>query len=422
MVAGLVDAGLASLATFVVGVYAVRALEPAILGGYALVYQAVFLVGIIPMNLVFVPVEVAVVARPAAARLAYLLRSLRLGAIPAALSGVAVTIWLPLAPPEIGMETTRALTFTGIALAILSPAQDHMRRMLHSGGRSWLAALVSTVQLGVAVGALVALPARGVAAPWIPFGALAMANLASLAVGVTGVRLRSPRDAPALPMRFSELARSGGWLVGGGLLNPVTGFASAAIVARLAGATALGYAEAARVVAQPVWVLAVGITSVLGPRSMEAGRLRRVDRARPVRRAFLVAILGAGALNLAWFGFDWGFNPLAWLLPAAYTIPGLVAVTIVAQVMGATIFPFRSELLGARRESTYTRVEMVGAAVRTAISATASVVHAFAIPIGYLAVWVVRWVGFRRALAGVYRESPRPEAEAERPQIPDLAP
>ncbi|MBW3660100.1 MAG: hypothetical protein KY397_00510 [Gemmatimonadetes bacterium] len=410
MLAGLLDSGSASLATFAVGIYAVRVLDPTLLGGYALAYQATFLVGLVPSNLVFVPVEIRVVAYPRRLRLGHLNRALWLGALPALISALAVVVWVPIAPPEIPAEAIRALTLTGVATAALSPVQDHVRRMLHSGGLSWGAAAVSAVQLVVAAAALGFLHASGIPAIWIPFGALAVANLCSLALGVAWARRgASPLPAGEASYRFMDLARSGSWLLGGGVLNPASGFVAAAIVSRLASAAALGYAEAARVVAQPIWVLAVGLSSVMGPQSMEAAGAGRRARARDARRAFLWPILGVGALTLAWLGPDWTLNPLAWLLPSAYAVEGLVAASIVAQTLAATIFPYRSELLGARKESTFTRIEILGAVARLAVSATASFVRAFAIPLGILAVWAVRWIGVRRALRPVY-ETDRSES------------
>ena len=61
LAAGLIDSSLASLATFAIGVFAVRVLTPVELGAYALAYQAVFFAGILPMNIPFTAVEVAVV-------------------------------------------------------------------------------------------------------------------------------------------------------------------------------------------------------------------------------------------------------------------------------------------------------------------------------------------------------------------------
>lgn len=408
MLAGLLDAGSASLATFIVGVYAVRALEPSILGGYALVYQAVFMLGIIPANLVFVPAEVAVVEHPARFRLRYLGRSLRLGALPAVVSALALAAWIPIAPPEVPADAVLALTITGVLTVSLTSMQDHLRRMLHSGGASWHATMVSVVQLLVAgAGALAAGP-LGIPAPWVPFGALSLANLLSLTVGVFfGIRLGRRADAPPPKevLRFAGLARAGMWLVWGGMLNPATGFVSAALVSHLASAAALGYAEAARVVAQPVWVLAVGLSFVLTPRSMEAAKHRSRDEARKVSRLFLTAILGVGLVTFGWFGFDWPLNPLEWLLPAAYVVTALVPVTILSQILSSTIFPYRSELLGAGGESTYTRVEMVGGVARTGVSASAGWTGPFAIPLGIMAVWGVRWIGFRRALSRFYGDA-----------------
>ena len=402
MLAGLVDSGLASLATFAIGVYAVRALDPTVLGGYALVYQAIFLVGMIPANLVFTPAEVIAVEHPEPVRPVHLARSLPYGALFAIPAGLAVAIWIPIAPPEIPAGAITALTITGIATAIVSPIQDHVRRVLHSGGYSRDAAVVSGVQLGVAGVSIAVLHLGGLPVVWIPFGALAIANVTSFSIAVVLARLRTRGKSVERELEFGELVAAGRWLAGGAALNPATGFVSAALVSRLASAAALGYAEAARVVAQPVWVLAVGLSAVLGPRSMEAARRGERVEARKVSRVFLTVVLVTGACVLAWLGPDWPLNPMAWLMPAAFAVEGLVAASIVAQILAATIFPYRSELIGARREATYTRIELWGSIVRTAVSATARFTRAFAIPLGIVAIWVFRWFAYRRVLRGVY--------------------
>lgn len=408
--AGLVDAGLASLATFCIGVYAVRILDPAILGGYALVYQAIFLVGIVPANLFFTPAEVAAVSFPVHRRLDHLGRSLLLGTPAAVVLALGVLLWLPVAPPEVHGDAVRGLTITAIAAAFLSPVQDHVRKMLHSGGASWHAAAVSTVQLVSAVAGILVLTLLGVPAWWIPFGALALANFLSLAAGLVAARLERSGIAPIEneKMRAAELVEAGRWLVGWAVLSPAAGFAAAALVSRLAGAEALGYAEAARVIAQPVWVLAVGLSSVLGPPSMEAGKDADRERARRISTSFVAMIAAAGAGCVLWFGADWWGNPLAQLLPTAYAVPWLVAATIVAQTVTGMLFPFRSELLGARQEAPLTRLEIVASLQRVVVAATARWTYAYAIPLGYLALGAVRWLGYLPILRRVYGDASEP--------------
>jgi hypothetical protein len=59
--AGLLDAGLASLASFVVGVYAARFLPASELGAYALFFTAFLLAAVVPAQLILTPAEIAAV-------------------------------------------------------------------------------------------------------------------------------------------------------------------------------------------------------------------------------------------------------------------------------------------------------------------------------------------------------------------------
>jgi O-antigen/teichoic acid export membrane protein len=405
MVAGLLDASLASLATFVAGVYAVRVLDPESLGAYALCYQAVFLACILPANLIFSPAEVAVVAHARDRRIERLGRSLRIGAPVALAGGLLSVVWVLVAPRGIGWSTLGPLALTGAAMVFLSPIQDHVRRILHSGGDSWRAVAVSATQLGGVVGAIALLNyVLEVPPAWVPFGALAAANLLSLLVGLTSPRaLSGGRDG----MPVSELLVPGRWIFLSGLMSPAAGFLAAALVSALAGAEALGYAEAARVIAQPVWVLAVGLSQVLGPRSMEAGRDRDRAHARSVSRTFTWAVIVTGALCMVTIGAPWEWNPLTWLLPNAYTVPYLVLMTLFAQTLTGTLFPYRSELLGGRREAALTSVEAASGVARIGVAASAPVTLAYAVPLGYLAVGAARALAYVWLLGELYGRRPQ---------------
>lgn len=400
--AGVLDAGLGALATFVLGVYAVRALPPEVLGGYAVVYQAILLVGVVPMNLVFKPLEVAAVAHRPARRLLHLRSSLALGAVPALLASFAVALWTLVAPPEVSRDAVRALTLTGIAAAALGPVQAHLRTMLHSAGYGPTAARVSGIRVATVLAVVVLAPFTGIPAPWIPFGALFLADLASLAAGVAATDALVPRERPAERPGLVEVLHTRRWLAWGGLLGPATGFVSAALVARLAGAAALGHAEAARVVAWPVWGLALGVFSVLGPRSSRAAKRRRREDARAVYRTYLLWIAGGGIATLALLGPDWVLNPLSWLLPTAYAVTWLVPVSILARALHAAVLPFRSELLAAGHEEVRTRVEFVGSGVGILVSLTAPWTRSFALPLSVIATRGVCWIGFRQQLRRVY--------------------
>ncbi len=66
-----------------------------------------------------------------------------------------------------------------------------------------------------------------------------------------------------------------------------TSFVGVLLIVELAGPEAMGFAEAARVAAQPILVLATGLSAVLGPRGMEAAIRRTRPQAQKVLRLFL---------------------------------------------------------------------------------------------------------------------------------------
>ena len=136
---------------------------------------------------------------------------------------------------------------------------------------------------------------------------------------------------------------------------------------------------------------------------MEAARARNRAQARAVSRTFGWCVLATGALCMAAFGTPWSWNPLPWLLPTAYAVPWLVLLTLLAQTVTGILFPHRSELLGARREAALTSTEAVTGAARIGVAASAQITHAYAVPLGYLAVGVVRAFAYAFLLRDVYR-------------------
>jgi O-antigen/teichoic acid export membrane protein len=395
------DAGLSSLATFAAGIFASRSLELTTLGAYALLFSATVLAAIVPTQLVFVPGETAAIAYPVAQRLKLLPQLLRLAAGPTILAAVAVGLAAIAVPVGVPAGTVRALTATAIALSFVSPVQDHVRRMLHLGGASSSAVVVSVVHLVVVASALVALWDAQGALAWLPFGALAAGNLVSSAVGVVLAR-RSRAGVPAPGALASDVMRSGWWLLVVGMVAPGTAFVVATIVAHVAGAGALGYAEASRIVAQPMLVFGTGLAAVLGPRVTEAAQYGEPHRALQTSRLFSALMLAAGVPYLLLVGHAWSWNPLADLVPKAYALGGLVVVSVVANIANGMNFLQRSELLGAGRAAAIARVDIIGNAVRVAVGATAGWLQAFSIPAGLVVLGFVRWLGYSRVLEGHY--------------------
>jgi O-antigen/teichoic acid export membrane protein len=398
--AGMLDAGCASLATLAVGVYAARYLPVAELGAYSLFFSAFVLAAVIPAQLILVPAGIASVSRPRHDRLGLLPQTARLGGATAVTAAVtcAAAAWLAATAPT---DVRLALSVTAAACAALSPLQDHVRSSLHLGGASWRAAAVSVIQLGAVVAALLAGSVSRIAVPWHPLGALAVANGTSLAFALFVSRHHFA--ASALPRyRIKHLIRFGRWLLLLEIAAAAAFFLSSILVSRLAGAEALGHAEAARIAAQPVFVMAVGLSAVLGPRSMEAGVARNVRQAKRVSRPFVSLLLVAAVAYGAVLVRPWPGNPVAALLPLAYAVPGLVLVSVLANMLIGVVFPMRAELLAARRERALVRVAVLSAALQTAVSAGSAWVGAFARPLGVSVNGAMLWLGYSRLRQALY--------------------
>ena len=151
---------------------------------------------------------------------------------------------------------------------------------------------------------------------------------------------------------MADLMRSGRWLLAIEAITAGATFLASVIVSRLDDPAALGYAEAARIVGQPIFVLAVGLSAVLNPRAMEAGAGRDRAAARHVARPFTVLLAIVGLVYGVLTAVPWWGNPFAGLVPQAYVVAGLVPVTVASFVLfGLPIIPDRSSPALAASES-----------------------------------------------------------------------
>ena len=401
---GVVDAGLASLATFAVGLVAIRTLSPSDLGIYAVFFSAFVLATILPREFVLVPVEVVIVGEPVDRRLGSYRKGLRLGFLVAVPSLIFVGIAYAF---TVGANSSIALVFlvTSGLVVLISPLQDHMRRMFHLSQESDLAMLTSLTQTVAAVVAIGVLLGAGIPAEWVPFGALTIANAVSLLVAIGLAQRRAPIEGSA-HLGFVGLTRRGRWLVMGASTKSAAFFGATVIIATLAGADWLGYSEAARVASQPLLVLITGISAVTGPRSTAAAAHADRRSAREVSLLFwtIGAIAGIGSLLV--FGGAWVWNPLAYIIPNAYEVPGLVAVTLLSNILVAALSPLRSEMLGGRRERKVAQIDVVSSLVLVATAATAAVTLSFARPLAMIASALTRGVGFGFVVPRIYASAP----------------
>lgn len=413
--AGLLDVGASSLATFIVGYYAATELSAQSLGAYAIFFAAFMMASIIPRDLVYVPAEVVALEYAPPARLGVARQTMSLSLVPMLAGTLPIILAGVVASSAVSLDVVLGMSVGAAAAALLTPVQDHTRRLLHLAGLSWKAVLVSATKLvGVTV-ALVILVESGMQAEWIPFGALAIGNAVATIVGLSLTAATSPSNH-IRRLRFRSLAKSGQWLLAVGLIPTGAGFLAVLIVVWLAGPEEAGFAEAARIVAQPIIVFATGLSAVTSPRSMEAASQMREAYARSVSRIFNGLIMAVGVPYAVLVGFDWPWNPLPAAMPNAYAVQGLLLVTLLASILNSIAFPFRSELIAARKEILLTSDEAVGNTLRVAVAGTAAVTQSFAIPLGFAVLGLARWASYRLQLVRLYRghESPSSVEIADR--------
>ncbi|MDJ0952873.1 MAG: hypothetical protein QNJ81_04280 [Acidimicrobiia bacterium] len=393
LAAGVIDAGVASLATFAAGLTGVRLLSDIDRGIYGVFFTAFFLGSVIVTELILVPAQVVAVDLPEEQRLRVTRRSVALGLIPGAFGMLAALAAAALTSDLTDPTVITALTVTTAVTIVVSPLQDHVRQLLHIADRSWSAVAVSAVQLvGVSVG-IALLVTLDVNRAWVPFGSLAAANVLSLTTGLFIAGAHRPESTDPAGMTFAGLAASGKWLVIRAATPAAFAFIAANILTQLAGPEAYGYAEAARQVAQPITVLAVGLMAILGPRAVRAGTAGDAVAGAHNRRSFVGLMLLAGAGYIALAGFDWALNPMAWLVPAAYTMSGLVVATVVANLLAAVFLIIGRELLGAGQARSLAIISIIATPALPLAAATAGTTGAFARPIGYIVEGSIRVLG-----------------------------
>jgi O-antigen/teichoic acid export membrane protein len=181
-------------------------------------------------------------------------------------------------------------------------------------------------------------------------------------------------------------------------------FFSSTIITRLAGAEVLGYAEAARIVAQPLYVLTIGLSASLWPRSMEAAAGRSRGAARHIARLTAAVIVLAGVLYGATTIVPWWGNPLGTLIPQAYVVEGLVALSVLGFVVVGVSFPPRTELIGAGMERSLAGVALLAGALQCAAAFSAVWIGPFARPVGLTLFATVLVLGCWRQLKALYEE------------------
>ena len=404
---GMLDVGFSSIATFAVGLYAAHSLGPAEFGVYALFTSAFIFAAVVPAFLVLFPSAFAAVSETPVGRerLNLIGQTWRLGAPTAFVAAALASLVAGLTANE-PARVVVPLALTCTVCATISPLQDHVRRTLHMGSCSWSAMVLSLVQVSC-VGISLALLKEGrVAPPWRPFTALAIANTISFGVGLALGRKQASGSLPRYEIR--TLTRSGRWLVTHHLGMAGGFFGSTAVVTAVAGRTAIGQAEAARLVAQPLYVLMSGLCAITQHLSFAAGERRDSTEAHRVARIFVtLLVIGGATFGIATARPWWG-NPFPRILPAAYARPGLVTVCVVAFILHGTYAPFGAELLGAGRRRVHALVAVSVGVIQCLAAVTAVWLGPFSRPLVLAGASVVIAAVYLPVRRAVYRDRTAP--------------
>lgn len=395
--AGIVDAALSSLATFGAGLAAVRWLEPAELGTYSVIFSAFLVASLLPIEIIYTPVQVSMIRLEVKERLGGIVHSLGSGIAPAMLGCALILaagglIWWRSDPTAV-IE----LAVTGVGLTVISPMQDHLRRGFHIAERSWGAASMSGSQLVAVVVALLVMQSLGVAPAWAPLGSLVIANIVSLGFGLLMSRgaWRVRPNAPVVTVSGRWLAASSVSAYGGTLVASV-------VMTLVAGPEIVGFAEAARVAAQPVLVVTTGVAAALASRHLRAAA--SVDRAAAIttNKSFFLVIAVAGISYLCIAGFAWSFNPVFALIPSAYDITWLIPVTILSNLFLSFTSPLRDQLIASNMEVPMAKIDFASLVIPTVVATTAGLTGAFARPLGIIGQNLYRTIRYRSIWRSVF--------------------
>jgi len=401
---GQLDAGFASLATFITGLAAIRELGTSGLAAYALLISAYHVANQFPKQLIFSPSQVLAVDLPAKERLGALAHSVPRGAWMSAASALAVPLGALFVSGAVPRQDLIALSLTAALLAVVSPIQDHVRAVLHMSRASWMAAAMSATNLA-GTGLLLAVMYSSIS--WAVFGSLFVGNCLSLGVGAVWIARRRTPPPPRPSMQ--HLRWLGGWLLASGLSKTMIRYGVNVLLTIFVGIVGLGFIQAARVVAQPVNVFSQGVMAQVGPYLTEAASRRNAVAARRWSRRF-VALLGMVAVPyLMLVATPWWLNPFAALAPRAYEVPGLVAATVLVVAASAYMRSLRLQLLGARLQKIAARITILAGLVELALVSSGSVIGAYAAPFAAGAATVITILWFLRTLRQVYRRPDDPE-------------
>lgn len=389
---GQLDAGFAALAGFVAAALAVRYLTPEQLGVYALLYMAFGVASQVPTQLILSPAEVILANRPVSQRLGSLRWSVPRGTLVALVASLLVAGGaLPVAN-GVDLGDLVPLVVTAVTFTLISPIQDHIRRVMHAANQSWAAAMVSATNL-VTTG-IAAFLLFQVDPLWVPFGCMTAGNVISSCLALYYMRGSDSSESPPT----GELVAIGRYLLVVGLSDSGGHYLAGTVVVAIAGPAMLGYAEAARLVARPSEVSARGILAAVGPRLLVASANRDGPAARRLSRTHHRAVVAVWAVYALAVTTPIGWGIPRGLFPTAYDIEWLVLAILLAQLATAFTLPLQTRLMGMRQQVSLAVTELMAQGGRLTASASAIWLGAFAIPIGDAVASGIKVLGYRRRL------------------------
>ena len=298
VVLSLVDAGGAAAASFFAGLVSLRTLSTNELALYTLLFPAALALMLIPQTVAYLPQRLQINAQEAVTRPAYWGDSLR-GAGLGAIVGLALPLaGLPLLG-EVGVASYAAVAVGAFAWVLTSPLQDHVRAALHVTGHHGGAALVSAVNVTVTACAfliIVAFDVREV--PFLAYAVLAAGNLVSAGAGILVHRHVAPtRDRVPITLRNATRYSSSA------LVMQAAAYMNNLAIAIFLVPAALAELEAARIAAQPVMVLGIGLSSYVLPLVIRARTSGDYLKARRDMAWFSGGVIGGGLVYSALLPF-----------------------------------------------------------------------------------------------------------------------
>ena len=172
----------------------------------------------------------------------------------------------------------------------------------------------------------------------------------------------------------------------------------------IVGTEALGHYEAARLLAQPMMVLAFGLQSVLRPGVMDAAMRRDVHTARRLREPSSGSCRSPPVSYGLVAGVQWPGNPLPGLFPNAYQLQWIVLAMILAVAFQQSTGIFSLQAIAARRERDLVRLQVPNSPVYpTTAALLAGPLGAYAMAVGIVADRLTWWIRFRPILTRIYR-------------------